>query len=257
MIVTVNDIEKFYEKNEIMIFNNNADKNILLIGSCRITAILNYLINHHELFGNKYNYLVILVHVQEMIQLSKTVVSNDFIKKQIRNSSILISEYTVKYNYFNTSTYVDKNLYQIYDSFAKKILLPNWPDTCLYVRDLIKYKSLKDYLHKFIKKEIDLQNFGFILQNCQKKELERFFEVVKKAGFTELIPFIKSNLKTNRLSNTINHPTNLYFIELYRIIIEKHFASPGYVLPKSVIDSNNVDFLSNDFKKCTSGKKKF
>ena len=244
-IITVNDIVSINEKKEIMIVNNNSDENILLIGACRMTPFLNYLI-HHDLFGNKYNYLCILVHVPQMKQLSEEIIYNENLKSQIFKSTILIAEYLKNYNYFNTQRLSEKCIFRVYDSFTHEIILPNWSDICLYTKDLIKYKNIKNEFIQFVNKQISLEEFTAILKNCQNKELERHFLVLNKASapWQHLITFTKNNLNTYKLAHTINHPTNLYFIEMYRLLVEHFFAQPPYFLPQSVIDINSYEFLN-------------
>lgn len=51
MIIPLGEIDnKNRNHNDIMIINNNSDKHILFIGSCRIIAYLNYFAND-EYFG--------------------------------------------------------------------------------------------------------------------------------------------------------------------------------------------------------------
>jgi len=244
-IVSVNDICSINEKKEIMVINNNSNENILLIGTCRITPFLNYLIND-ELFGNKYNYLCVLVYMQEMVELSEEIIYNEQIKTQLFNSTILIAEYLKNFNYFNTSRIYEKCIFRVYSSFKHEIILPNWNNICLYTKDLINHKNIKIDFNKFINKEISLEEFTNILQNCQKKEVKRYIEILIKAKWPELIDFIIDNYKNYRLSYTINHPANLHFIEMYRLLITKYFMA-DYLLPQSVIELNtSYEFLKND-----------
>ena len=241
---STNDIINVNEQKQIMVLNNNSSENILIIGSCRMTPILNYLINHN-LFGNKYNYLCVLVHLPEMVQLSEDILYNDDIKLQITQSKMLFAEYCKSYNYFNTQRLTTKSIFRIYNSFTHEIILPNWSDICLYARDLIYYKDLKNIFYQFLRNEISFQDFTAILQFHQEKELERHYAVLNRANFPELIIFTSMNLKTLRLANTLNHPTNIYNIELFRLIIEKFFEQSPYFLPQSVIDINTNEFLGD------------
>jgi hypothetical protein len=242
--LTTNDIINVNEQKQIMVLDNNSSENILIIGSCRITPILNYLINH-DLFGNKYNYLCVLVYLPEMVQLSDDIIYNDDIKLQISQSKILFAEYCRNYNYFNTQRLTEKSIFRIHNSFTHEIILPNWSDICLYARDLIYYKDLKNNFYQLLKNEISFQEFTAVLQFHQEKELERHFAILNRANFPELITFTSMNLKTLRLANTLNHPTNIYNIELFRLIIEKFFEQSPYFLPQSVIDINTNEFLGN------------
>ena len=246
MVLSVNNIVDVNNRKQIMIVNNHSHENILLIGSCRIVPFLNYLM-HHDLFGNKFNYLCILVYVPEMIQLSEEIIFNEEIKKQICGSTILFSEYVKNYNYFNTQRLTEKSIFNIHNSFTREIIIPNWGDICLYTKDLIQYKNLKNEFDQLIKHEISLQDFTTILQNCQKQELQRHANLLNKSNYPELITFTNSNLTWLKLAHTLNHPSNIYFIEMYRLIIEKNFAQSPYFLPQSVIDvHSSCEFLKND-----------
>jgi hypothetical protein len=245
-IISVNDICKINEQKQIMVVNNNAPENILLIGSCRITSFLNYLI-HDDMFSNKYNYLCILVYMPQMIELSEDIIYNEPIKNQLFKSKILIGEYIKTYNYFNTDRNYEKCIFRVYSSFTHEIILPNWNDICLYVKDLIVHKNIKPKFEQLMRKEINLEDFTKYVKECQEKEIERHLNVLTKSKWPELIYFTMSTYKKYRLAYSINHPTNLYFIEMYRLLIEKFFKKPQFHVPKKLIELNNsYDFLKNE-----------
>lgn len=244
-IISVNDIVNVNQKKQIMVVNNNSNESILLIGGCRITPFLNYLI-HHDLFGNKYNYLCVLVYVPEMIQLSEEIIYNEKMKSQLFTSKILIAEYIQNYNYFNTYRLTEKCIFRVYDSFQHEIILPNWNDICIYAKDLINYKNLEMEFRQLLNGDITLPEFTVIIQSAQQKELDRYFKILEKAKmpWPYLKNFIHLNLNTYRLSYTLNHPTNMYSIEMYRLLIEHFFATSPYFLPQNLIDLNNkYEFL--------------
>jgi len=242
---TVNNIVDVNDKKQIMVINNNSNENILLIGSCRITPFLNYLINH-ELFGNKYNYLCVLLYNPQMIILSEDIIYNNEIKEQLFKCKFLFGEYSKNYNYFNTQRLTEKCIFRVYDSFEKEIILPNWQDICLYSKDLINYKGIKNEFIQLINGEMHKQDFINILQQVQKNELDRYFDLLKKANFPELISFVNINFQTIRLSNSLNHPSNFYFLEMFRLVIEKFFLGGPYFLPQSLIDANREEFLKSE-----------
>jgi hypothetical protein len=241
---SVNDILTINDKKQIMIINNNVNKSILLIGSCRITPFLNYLINH-DLFGINYNYLCVLVYNEEMKKLSEDIINNEQIKNQLFTCKYLISEYVKNFNYFNTQRLSEKCIFSIYDSFEKEIILPNWQDICLYSKDLIIYKGIKNEFIQLINGEIHSHDFIKILQKVQNMELERYYSILQKANFPELISFIKLNLQNIRITHMFNHPTNFYFLEIFRLIIEKYFLGGPYFLPQYIFDATKEEFLQS------------
>jgi hypothetical protein len=244
MTITVNDILHVNDEKRIMIVNNNATQNILLIGSCRITPFLNYMINH-DIFGNNYNYLGILVYNDQMKILSEDIINNEEIRHQICRSKYLVAEYMLNYNFFNTNRSSNQSIFNIYDSFEKEIILPNWNNICLYAKDLVQFKDLKNELNRALRNEIHINDFAQKLRETHEKELERYYSILRKANFPELIDYVKSIVINYRIANTLNHPTNLIFIQLYRLVIEKYFTGDSYHFPQSVLSANSEEFLQN------------
>lgn len=241
---SVNDIVNINNQKQIMVINNGSNENILLIGSCRITPFLNYLINH-DFFANKYNYLCVFVFNDQMKILSEDIIYNEEIKDQINKSKYLFAEYVKNFNYFNTQRLTENNIFKIYDSFEKEIILPNWQDICLYAKDLIHFQGIKNEFIQLVKEEIHTCDFINLLQHVQNRELERYYNILQKANFPELITFVKSNLNKFRLAHSINHPSNIYFIEMFRLVLEKYFHGSPYFLPDSVYFAIKDEFLEN------------
>jgi len=90
-LLRVNDIMIVNSKSKLCICDRNSDKNILLIGSCRITPFVNYFAN--DKCFDSYNILAIMVHNTEMIALSKTIIDNEDIKQEIYKTTILVHEF--------------------------------------------------------------------------------------------------------------------------------------------------------------------
>ena len=236
MIFSIKNIFAINSLSEIMCINNNSENNILLIGSCRVYAFLNYMVND-KLFGKKYNYLCILVYNPSIVKLSREIIHNEQIKSQIVKSTILVAEYVCNYNYFNTDRCLEQNIFKINDSFTHTIILPNWPDSCIYTKDICKFKK-KDVFEQFIKKEISLEDFMLVLRTTRDEEINNFFLVIYKANeaWKSLIPFIKSSLIHTRLSYSINHLSNSILFEMYKLMIVHYFSG---TISDSLIDFNN------------------
>jgi hypothetical protein len=100
----------------------------------------------------------------------------------------------------------------------------------------LEYKKLMD-------KSISFEKFRELLINIHNKEINRYYSIIEKSDLAELLPFVKENLYTKRLAYTINHPTNLIFMEIYVIILRKYF---GLNISPEVLNINNIDFLKND-----------
>jgi hypothetical protein len=238
MQITLSDIVSKNEKNEILIINNNANENILFIGSCRIIAFVNYFYND-DFFGKKYNYIVILAHVTS--ELSKTIDTNEYIKSLIFNSKILVAEYLVSFNYINTSRQSEKNIFQIYDNFDLYISLPNYQDILSYTEDIIQFNEpCRNYYKLYITNNITLIEFSNKLKDYRDSEINRYSKIIDKTEFKDLSTFVLENYKNIRLAFSLNHPTNNLLIEMYRILLHKFF---NRTIPESVIQINKDSFL--------------
>jgi hypothetical protein len=244
VLINLGNIVNINQTNDIMIVNNNQSQNILFIGSCRIHAFLNYFLND-EYFGKKYNYICILVYIDNMNVLSHTCINNNYILQLIKNSTILVSEYLKNYNYFNSSIESKNNIFQL-NAFQKTIFLPNYPDVRLYVKDIIKYgdDNIKNIFKKYLINELTLNDFISCIKEFHDNEINRYCSVIKKSFMPELEDYIKSNIYKLRIAHTINHVSNKLLIEMYSLILNKIFGQP---IPENVIKLNNShEFLNSE-----------
>jgi hypothetical protein len=250
-IININDIAHVNRQTQLCVLDNGAQQNILLIGSCRIMPLLNYLISD-EYFGNNYNYLCILVYIPEMVELSIDIINNEYtdLRNQIANSSILFCEYIKNYNYFNTDTSLEKNIFQLHSLFETIISLPNFQDPCIYSVDIILYKNLKEEFHQLIKNEITIIEFTKKIKEIQNSEKDRYYNVIQKSDIPDLLHFVKDNVNCKRIAYVYNHPTNMLFIKMYELIVNKFFNRN--VSEQVMICNNRQEFLSNtDNRKLT------
>lgn len=230
---SVDDIQSVNSKSKICICDRNSNKNILLIGSCRITPFINYFAN--DCYFDSYNILAIMVHNTEMIALSKTIIDNEGIKQEIYKTTIFVHEFCRNFEYLNTSRDTEKNIYKIKDKFDIHVSLPNYQDPSIYAKDIMFYKNTNDF-HKYMDKEISLEEFSNILKDSQTKEKKRYYDVISKSDLPELYDFVVENIHNKRIAHTINHPSNFLFIKMYQIILKNYFNRQ---LPDAVIQLNN------------------
>jgi hypothetical protein len=222
---------------EFCICDRKSDKNILLIGSCRITSFVNYFANDN--YFDSYNILAIMVHNTEMINISKTLIDNETLKQEIYKTTIFVHEFCINFDYLNTSRNTEKNIFQIKYTFDIDISLPNYQDPSIYTKDIILKKNANDF-HKYINKEILLEEFSKILKDTQIIEMKRYYNIINKSDLPELFDFLVENIYTSRIAHTINHPSNILFIKMYEIILKKFFNRE---IPQSVLENNNNEFL--------------
>ena len=238
MIITSSYIEEINSNNDIIIINNNVENNILFIGSCRMVAFINYFYND-ERFKNKYNYLCVMVH--KTVELSKTLDTNEYIKSLINKSKILICEYMVNFNYFNTSRNRDLNIFKIYDNFELVISLPNF-DVFIYTKDIIRVdKYCNDKFILYLNNNINIETLTNILKIYRNNQINKYCKTIEKSSLLELKEFILNNYLNLRLEHTSNHPTNLLLYEMYKLILHKFFKMEP---SQTTFEINNIyEFL--------------
>jgi len=231
-------------KNEIMVLNHNQPYNIFFLGSCRIYAFLNYFLNH-EHFGTNYNYVCVLVYVENMRDFSKTCIHDENFKKVLRDSKILVSEYLKHYDYFNSSPSSERNLFQMETRFEHTIFLPNYCDLQVNAKNMVKYDDeIKSMFQRLLRNEETLEAFSAMLQGHQQNELNRYYKVIAKSFMPELKHFIQENVLRRRIAHTINHPTNFLLLEMFRLLLLNVF---GFSLPPIIVElSNRYEFLPSE-----------
>jgi hypothetical protein len=238
---SVDDITNFNKSKKICICDRNSNKNILLIGTCRITAFLNYLAN--DSYFDSYNILAAFVHLPELAELSEELINNENFKLYINNTSILICEYVIHFKYFNTSRFTEKNIFKIKDTFDLIISLPNFQNPCIFAKDIIFHENLYEYFLKYINKEISEINFSEKLKTIHISEINRYCDVIKKSDFPEFHEFVLNNVYNFRIAHTINHPSNFLLIKLHEMLLKKFFNRD---IPESVsLINKEYEFLDS------------
>jgi hypothetical protein len=155
-----------------------------------------------------------MVHNTEMIALSKTIIDNEDIKQEIYKTTILVHEFCRNFDYLNTSRDAEKNIYKIKDKFDIHVSLPNYQDPNIYAKDIILCKTVSNDFHKYMDKEISLEEFLKVLKDTQTKEKKRYYDVIHKSDLPEMYDFIVENIHNKRIAHTINHPSNFLFIKI-------------------------------------------
>ena len=239
MITNLNSIYDENSKKNIMIIDNNACNNILFIGSCRIYAFLNYFSND-DFFGKKFNYLCILVYNPAMVELSKCITEKELYL--IQKSTILVSEYLKKHNYFNSSKDSEHNIFKLH-TFEHTFFLPNFCNPKLYVKDILYYEpSMKELFRHFLQNKVSINTLSAELKQYHMNELNRYCNVIKKSNMPELEDFVRNNINKNKLAYTINHPTNFILFEMYRLLMHNWNRN----ISESVDKINRYEFFKDN-----------
>jgi hypothetical protein len=176
---------------------------------------------------------------------STTIMQHEDNKNLIRNSTILVSEYLKNYGYMNTCRERELNIFKIHDQFEITISLPNYCDLQLYTKDIItRNPILKDELISHINDTLPLSVLTEHLKHHVDHEITRYLAVIQKSDLPELAHFVKKKNLNRRLAHTINHPTKLLLIQMYKMILLKFFKRD---IPSQVYSINREFLLSTGY----------
>lgn len=238
------EIQRTNKNKEVFFIDNKSVSTILFIGSCRIHIFLNYFLND-PFFSDKYNYACILVY-EIPAGFNEHVIEDEAAVNIIRRSKILISEYLVNYEYFNTSRDRKKNIFKIHDLFDLHISLPNYMKPALYMFDIMMHDSeSKQKFDNFIlfKTTSSLEELKEHVCGIRDRALDRWYNAIDKSDLPELRAFVSKNYLKIRMGHNPHHPTNAACIEMYRLLCLKFFNKD---VPSLVLDINsNVEFLAD------------
>lgn len=135
-----------------------------------------------------------------MVDLSLSIIHNDTIKSLISKSTILICEYMINYNYFNTSPAMKLNIYKIHNSFEHQILLPNY-SRLIYVKDIIMHgsKDTVDLFKSYVSGLVSFDDFSENIYSIHIRELNKYYDIIKKTSVPELERVIRNIIYKNVL----------------------------------------------------------
>lgn len=207
----------------------NSNKNILFLGSCRMSPLMYY---WHVLYPD-YN----IYNIYIPYWIDRSLLDKPKLQSILDNSHLLITETVRNYEILNT----DKNIQN------------NFFDNFKFSGDEIRISSLE--LHMYYH---DLHNTYKIIENKDKLEA---FEKSKNRLKNSLISkqqkfiwnFIESNLQDIRLFATHNHPNAvlsigsfLYLAQRLNIHLKESFYSQ--IIDKTFLQGHHTPILDIDIK---------
>ena len=128
-------------------------------------------------------------------------------------------------------------------NFKHTIVLPTY-GVCrtLYAKDIVKYNNdMNVCFSNYKSNHVSLEVFSQRLKEVHTRELDQLYNIIQKSIIPELQSFIEDNVLKKRIAHTINHPSNLLLLEMYRLVLKNVFQLP---LSDSVVQLNKeYEFL--------------
>ena len=222
-----NEIDQLNSKEEFCIYKGTKNKNILFLGSCRLSPLMYYL----NLLRPEFNIFCIYVpfwdsnpekefpreKIQEMLGDTDTIVT-----ETIANNPILNTK--GENNFFNNFSCQEKN----------EIRLPNYM-LSLYLYDILNLN--------IVNSDIDPEENKEAIKKAFQESKTRMENSIKKAGLDPVNDFFNEHFSNIKMYSTINHPTTIVSMLTFKLIAEKLGAKPSIDFMRDVSKNH---FLSGN-----------
>ncbi len=215
MITTVTIKRKLREVFEI----GSGPTNILILGSCRTVAYLNYLDRYNRSAGEPFKIYAIEPNNYHWDEHERDVLienalqdleTNERILSIIASTNIFIHEYYANFGMFNTGLYMPKNIYQFGMKPDMDILIPNFHDRFILFNDYADCGIVApdDYIAK------------------GEEAVEEFCKVCRMSNFPEMDDIFRENWRAIRYFWRPNHVSALFTISIFELMNEKFLKLP-------------------------------
>lgn len=234
-MITNNKLSKLNSQNNFLAYKGTKDKNVLFIGSCRITPIMFY-------FNQRFpEYNVYGIYVPYWTDTSK--LSKNTMQKILHNTDLIITESIKNFNILNTDKTLENNFFNTFDTNALQIKVSNL-ELHMYIHELVNIFN------------VSTENMSNYFE--QSKEKLRSSLINKNQKF--IWNFIEDHFQNLKLFTAHNHPTRilsiLTFVKVANTIgctldfefikkISKHDFLEGNAKPITQLDINRYNFTFN------------
>lgn len=193
----------------------SGDKNILILGSCRTVAYLNYLdrwnrswmpapfrifaIEPNNYHWDEHGHTA---NIQEELTKLET---SERILSILKSTAIFIHEHYANFQMFNTSRDSEKNIYQFGMNAPIDISIPNFHD---------RFVLFNDYADCGVVAPDNYIGRG-------EEAISGFCEVCKLSSFPEMADYFRDNWRTTRFFWRPNHTSAAFTLYIFRLMNEK------------------------------------
>lgn len=196
----------------------NGDVNVLILGSCRTVAYVNYLDRYNRSAGEPFRIFVIepnnyhwneLEQDVDMKQALTDCETNGRILRIIRNTDIFIHEHYQSFQMFNTDKTQEKNIYQFQMRPNYDIAIPNFHDRFILEHDYTAcgITTPDDYIARG---EVAVDEFCNV---CEKSSFPEFGEIFR-TNWREIRYFWRPNHTSAKFTLDIFGMMNAKFLNL-------------------------------------------
>lgn len=191
---------------------------VLILGSCRTMAFLNYLDRWNTMSGGGMTIYYINPfdwhwnERDELVDLQAAIAAKETDRRVldvIQSAEVFIHEHFGNYAMFNTDRSAEKNIYQFGMQARTDISIPNFHDHFI--------------LHN------DFAAFGAVPENWSAlglESVEKFCNICLLTSFPEMADYFRENWRTKRMFYTPNHTAKHFTFWLMEKMNEKYLHFP-------------------------------
>lgn len=192
---------------------------ILIVGSCRTIAFLNYLIRWND--GEGKNQFTIrridpcdwhFNEQGEMIDIRPalaTAETDPRILSVLKSSTIFLHEHFANYDIFNTDRSAERHIYQLGVNAATDISIPNWHDTFVLYNDFMDFNAMTpDWTEK------------------GEAAIQKVCDLCQLTSFPEMGDYIRDNWRKIRFFWRPNHTSKHFTLKIFELMNEKFLHLP-------------------------------
>lgn len=197
--VNPNELSILNSRSEFCIYNRDADRNILFLGSCRHSVLMYY----YSLLNPDINiYCIYTPFWTEDLRKNFPI---DKINQILSSTDIIVTETIKSYGILNTYRENTNNFFNIFD--AKKVSEVRIPNLhlSLYAYDLIHLCNKKPD-----------QFYDTFMQSMQ-----RLKKSIYNKKFNCLYDFISTYFQDIRMFYTLNHPSKIVCMLLFKLLAQQ------------------------------------
>lgn len=197
----------------------SGPETLLIVGSCRCQAYLNYLHRWNRDNGNRFTIARIdptdFWYNERDELMDRSAFETAMIAREtdqrildlLRSASIFVHEWYSYYGLFNTAKDASKNVYQFGLNPQMDVCLPNFHDRFILFTELLKFDAHLQARFRAdgLTREIinDLTSMGLA-------NLDKFYDICHLSSFPEMAEHVSQNWRSRRFFWTGNH-VSCYF----------------------------------------------
>ncbi len=200
---------------------------VLIVGSCRTMAYLNYLARYNDISGNR----MTICHIdpfnwhwdvhEQVVNLEEAILrceADQRLLDMLKETQVFIHEYYAYFGMFNTSPESEKTIYHFGLQPEQDICIPNFHNRFILFNEQLQFdKHKQDTLRDHGATE------GLIeaMKQYGEQAIDKFCYICEQSSFPEMAEYFRANWRHLRMFWTGNHVSSHFTMYLFRQMNER------------------------------------